>query len=102
MQIEITKTEYKNIFIDVEIPYYFKQDLSDEKDYIIFGRIDHDKCTTIRYLADGIRTSFEIEVEKHKTIKNSGLGAYFDNEFKSSELEFSSWEAKAKVFVSHI
>lgn len=102
MKVEITKREDKVHEIEVDIPYYYKQDLSDHKDYLIFGKIDLDKETTIKYVSDGIDESFEIEVSKHKSIKNSGLGNYFGAEFKSSELEFSSWAAKAKIFVADI
>ena len=71
MEITLIKQIPQIVTVEVELPYYFEHDLSDDYgESIIYGKIEEKLYTTIheskRY--DGLVT-YEIEKEEHKYIK---------------------------------
>ena len=95
MKIEITINIKKKEVIDVELPYYYKQDLFLDDGYsIIYGKIEEDKCTAIQISKSfrGNSSTYELEVEVAKPASSS---CYFDDKYKSSETEYL--EAKANL-----
>lgn len=97
MKIEITKTKEVKEIIDVEIPYYYKHDLTDIGDYgdsIIYGKILPDCEYTIHEKTSEYsdRKTYEIE-------KDSRSNGYFDEKFKSTKEEFEDVKARALEFL---
>lgn len=102
MQVEIIKTVKQVEIIEVELPYYYKQDLmSDYCSSFIYGKIEEKLCTSIRETKsyDSKEEKYEIEKEKYDSIKNSGLSSYFDEKYKSNQKEFEDVKARCLSFL---
>ena len=102
MEIEIIEIIQKEKTIEVELPYYYKHDLSDDRDStIIYGKIDLNIHTTIKEREDYStgKREYEIERESHSSIKNSGLASYFKPEHKSQQLDHEEVKERALAFL---
>ena len=91
-KVEITKQVPQVEIIEIELPYYYKHDLtSDYGKSVIYGKIEEKVCTSIQETQkyDG-EDQYEIESQEHHSIKNSGLASYFNEEHKSSKEEFEA------------
>lgn len=101
MKIEITTNVKTTKTVDVRLPYYYKHDLgSDHGESIIYGKIEELEATAIHESNwYGGKVSFEIEHTPYKSIKNSGFGCYFSDEFKSSEKEFNAAKERLLAFI---
>jgi len=89
MKLEITKNVSQTETIDVEFPFYYKNDmLLDDIDYIIYGKIEpmlHTKIHVIKNYRDK-RFDFQLEHEKPNFAQ---LGCYFvDGDYASNEAEY--------------
>ena len=102
MQVEITKQVPQVEIIEVELPYYYKHDLtSDYGDSIIYGKIEEKLCTSIQETKNyGGEEKYEIEKEEHHSIKNSGLSSYFDKKYKSTKEEFEAVKERCLSFLN--
>lgn len=99
MRIEITKRIDQVSEIDIDLPYYYKHDLySDHGDSVIYGKISETECTTIHEKIYHDDVEYSIQVEKHQSIKNSGLSSYFEVNHKSSDIEFEAVTKRMLVF----
>lgn len=95
MKIEITTTKRVKKTIDIEFPYYYKDDLmSDYGDTVIYGKIMTDYEITIKENESysGVK-SYEIE-------KDSRSDCYFTDEYKSSKEEFEAVKVRALAFLN--
>ena len=67
MKLEIMKKVDSKVIVDIDFPFYYKYDLMpDDRDSVIFGKIEEDGHTSIHITHD-CRTgtkSFEFEIEK--------------------------------------
>ena len=102
MKIKLIKLIPQEAIIEVELPYYFKHDLSDDySESIIYGKIEEELYTTIHETEsyDG-RKSYEIEKERLVSIARRGLSSYFDDEHQSSREEFEAVKARCLLFLN--
>lgn len=102
MQVKITKNIPQVETIDIELPYYYEQDLmSDYGDSVIYGKIEEKLHTRIQQTEnyDG-EEKYEIKKEEHHSIENSGLAGYFDEKHKSSKDEFESAKQRCMGFLN--
>ena len=76
MKFEVNRTVTVKEIIEVEFPYYYRQDI--DGDCVIHGKIEEFEHTSIQHSGDVFR--FEIEDRGAAT-----LGCYFTNEHVSSE-----------------
>ena len=102
MEITLIKQIPQIETIEVELPHYYKHDLTDDySDLIIYGKIEEKLHTsfheTKRY--DGME-AYEIEKERHSSIENSGLSDYFDEEYQSNKEEFEAVKERCLLFLS--
>jgi hypothetical protein len=104
MQIEIEELVKQSKIIEFELPYYYKQDLSDDDgETFLYGRLDEDKCTEIQVRYDDNETSYETSYEISKnsffSIKNSGYTCYIKDKYKCNEVEFEDAKKRAQTFL---
>ena len=98
MKTNITITEKTEKTIEVELPYYYKQDLySDYGGSVIYGVISKNEVKTIHeidILRDGIH-------QKGYTIEKCSYwdGSYFTDKYKSNKTEYKKAYERAKVFL---
>ena len=102
MEIKIKRLIPQEEIIEVELPYYYKHDLSDDYgDSIIYGKIEEKLHTSIheieRYHG---KETYEIEKEKHHSIENSGLSSYFEDEHQSNKEEFEAVKERCLSFLN--
>ena len=102
MKITLTKLIPQKETIEVELPYYFKHDLSDDYgESIIYGKIEEKLYTSIheteRYHG---KESYEIEKKEHYSIETSGLSSYFEDEHQSSREEFEAVKERCLSFLN--
>lgn len=103
MQVEITRQVPQVEVIEVELPYYYKQDLmSDYSDSVIYGKIEEKLCTSIQETKsyDDSEVKYEIEKEEHDSIKITGLANYFGKEYRSTKEEFESVKDRCLAFLN--
>mgnify|MGYP001283798686 FL=1 len=102
MEITLIKQIPQEVIVEVELPYYFKHDLSDDySESIIYGKIEEELYTTIHETEswDG-RKSYEIEKEEHVSIARRGLSSYFEDEHKSNKKEYEAVKERCLLFLS--
>lgn len=101
MKIEITKTVRHIEVIDVELPYFYRNDLDSEYGYsIIYGKIDEKLHTSIHATKENGIEKYEIEKEAHYSIKHTGLASYFDKEYSSSKTDFEEAKQRCLNFLN--
>lgn len=97
MKLQIIKRVEQRQTIEIEFPYYYKNDLLlDESDCVIYGKIEenqHSAITIQGCYQGGIR--FELETEKKGA---ASLACYMTDEYKSNETEYLA--AKAKLLAA--
>lgn len=99
MKVIIIETKKSEKQIDVDMPYYYKHDLMcDRGDSIIYGRVDEKIHTSIQESSFD-RTSYEVTIESHISIKNSGLSCYFTPEYQSSQEEYNNAKERLTKFI---
>jgi len=97
MKLEIPRKIEQKETIEIEFPYYYKNDLLlDDVDSVIYGKIEEKRHTTIqvRNNYQGGR-SFELEVEARGA---ASVACYMTDEYKSDEGEYLA--AKAKLLAA--
>ena len=102
MEITLVKQIPQIVTVEVELPYYFEHDLSDDYgESIIYGKIEEKLYTTIheskRY---GDSRTYEIEKESHVSIALRGLSSYFEDEHQSTEEEFEAAKQRCLLFLN--
>lgn len=102
MKITLIKQIPQEVIIEVELPYYFKHDLSDDySESIIYGKIEEKLYTTIRETKRyAEEETYEIEKEKHISIALRGLSSYFEDEHLSSREEFEAVKERCLLFLN--
>lgn len=94
-KITIRKHVTTQTEIEVDLPYYYKHDLSDDHgDSIIYGRIDGEISTAI-HENESVYGDVKYEIEKEKW---TGDGSYFSDDHKSTELEYNKVKERLKKF----
>jgi hypothetical protein len=87
--IEYIPTEKE---IEINIPYYYKHNYSNEYGkYIIYGCIDGKMTTSIREKSMG----YEVAIEEWK-----GDSSYFTDGYKSTEVEYNKAKERLNKFCS--
>lgn len=99
MKISIMKTIVE--YIDIQFPYFYVHDLSDEsQEYIIYGKILENETITIRETMsyDNTDTTYEIVRREHTTLE--ALTTYLtDPTHKSSKSDFDAVRARLRSFI---
>lgn len=99
MKISVTKTIVE--YIDIQFPYFYVHDLSDEsQEYVIYGKILENEMITIRETMsyDNTDTTYEIVRREHTTFE--GLTTYLtDPIHKSSKSDFDAIKARLRSFI---
>jgi len=96
MQIEITEQIDKKRSIDIDFPYYYKHDVSDDgRDDIsvIYGKILIDCEYTIHETRNLYNNQISYNLEW-----DSRSDCYFKSEYKSTKKEYDSVKQRAKTF----
>jgi len=102
MKIEINKQITITEIIDIELPYFYKQDLmSDYGDAVIYGKIEEKNATAIHETKnyDG-EEKYEVEKCPFTSIGNSGFSCYFREEYKSTKEEFEAAKKRCIAFIN--
>jgi hypothetical protein len=95
MKIEIITTKRVKETIDVDFPYYYKQDLcSDYSDTVIYGKIMGEFEVTIK---EDESYNGKISYEIEKCFRSD---YYFTDEYKSSKEEFEAVKIRALEFLN--
>lgn len=104
MKVEIKIQRSEVITIDVELPYYYEQNIdTDYSDTAIYGRIEEKNHVSIKEDTDMYgKKSFEIEVSEHNSIKATGLGCYFNPKYSSNQNAFDSARLRVLKLLSEI
>ena len=104
MKIEIAKKTTQVEVIEVELPYYYRHDLvSDYSTSVIYGKIEEKISTSIQETKSFTGTQkYEIEKEEHSSIKDSGLGSYFEESHKSTQKEFEEVRQRCQSFIDSL
>lgn len=99
MQIEITERIEQVRIIDIELPYYYKFDLSEDRSNdVIYGKIEAQKHSSVQERKSDA-DSFELETEEYNSIKQTGLANYFQPKYKSSKEEYEAVKQRALDFL---
>lgn len=100
MQVEIEKIITEIEVIDVELPYYYKQDCGSEfGDVVFYGKIEENSVTIIDETSYDEVIKYEISKTEHHSIKNSGYSCYFGEKYKSTKEEFESVKQRCTSFL---
>jgi len=95
MKIQIEEKVKREI--EVEVPYYYKHDLTDyeyENTSVIYGKITETESFTVHEkIRDSGNIIYEIEKEKRW-----GDGSYFSDKYKSTIGEYEEAKERAKKF----
>ena len=97
MKIQIEETKKVKREIEVEIPYYYKHDLTDyeyENTSVIYGKITESEVFTIHEkIRDNGNIIYKIEKEKGWSDEY-----YFTDKYKSTIGEYEEAKERAKQF----
>ena len=101
MRITINKSEIVPQEIDIDFPYYYKHNLSDRDESIIYGKLDIGSCCTIHVKKSWVSesVSVEIEVERYEGVPPGCYHSYFSEEFKATAVEFRLARDLAQKFL---
>lgn len=100
MKVIITETLRKEKEIEVDLPYYFRHDLSDGNyTSVCYGKITERKCVMVTE-SQGNEYSFRIEADYFDSIAESGYGSYFEEQHKSTEGIFEAMKKRATDFIT--
>jgi len=95
MKIQIEEKVKREI--EVEVPYYYKHNLTDyeyENTSVIYGKITENESFTVHEkIRDNGDITYEIEKEKRW-----GDGSYFAEKYKSTYKEYEEAKERAKQF----
>jgi hypothetical protein len=88
MKITINKRTYIKETVDIDLPYYYKQNIFlDYSDTEVYGRIDEKEHISISITTDNTGEYTRIQWEKKDTDWNS-LGCYLEQKYKSNKETF--------------
>ncbi len=93
MEIELDKHIVVKEKIEVELPHYFEQDLSDSTESVIYGRIDKSLWTTTIHIRE-MYGELQFELAIYRTSSN----CYFKPEHKSTKESYEYAKGKAAEF----
>ena len=100
MKIEIIRNVQKIETIEVELPYYYEQNLSGECDEeIIYGKIEENVHTCIKEHIDYYtgESCYTLEMGKYST----DLSSYFQPKYASTKEEYESVKKRCVEFLSN-
>lgn len=96
MEIVIQETKTVERTVNIEFPYYYKQDLClDNCNSVIYGKITENGCTSIQITREYDTDDMQYELEIEKGLPGQRFGCYFASEYISSEAEYL--DAKSKM-----
>lgn len=104
MEVKISKKEHVIKTIDIEFPYYFEDDFSDEYDESgLYGKMEEERHTII-HIEHSCGEVKEIIVERssHVLSQNSKLCGYFMDQYKSTKENYERARKQAKEFIDTI
>lgn len=86
MKFMITKTVESRVEIDVELPYYFENDLSTSGwSCVSYGKVEEKKSTLIQITYRHERSQYEVSLEDHPAAYYS---SYMVDKHRSSKEKF--------------
>lgn len=92
MKVEITKCVHVKEEIEIELPYYYIKDFSDDNRSILYyGKIDKNMRIVIREerpYGDWEDIQFNIKKEVYTTLTEYTLGSCLDDTYRSTKEEF--------------
>ena len=98
MRVKTIKNTQTEEFIDVELPYYYKHDMSSKSyTYIIYGKIMKDREHAIMEEKGPYKTNYEISSET-----GTVCDSYLSTVYESSEKEYESAKKRALSFIKDI
>ena len=95
MKTKILRTHRIEEEIDIEFPYYFEHDLSDEYNSIIYGKMTQGFCYTIHEKAGYDEQTYEFT----KSVRGMD-GSYITEEHKSSEDEYEDALGRMNEYIN--
>jgi len=100
MKVKINKrTEIIEEF-EVELPHYYKYDFDREFPTMLYGKIEHNKHTSIQVNRLSGEIKYTFEVEDYNSIESKGFDSWFKPEYKSNSEEFGIELKNAKDFIN--
>lgn len=88
--------------IDVELPYYYKQDVGgDDYDSVVYGRIDEKQTVTVHRNHSYSRSETSVEFEVYSTDFNR-CGCYFKEKFRCTKEVFEDVFSNALYFAKNL
>ncbi len=107
MLVEIKENIKRVVTIDIELPYYYKHELSTGDEFgdgmtVVYGKIEDTKCSTIQETSRNNVDTYEIEIEKYNSIKTSGISSYFSDYYKSNKDEYDGVKDSCKKFLDKL
>ena len=100
MKIEIIRNVQQVETIEVELPYYYEQNLSGDYDeVIIYGKIEENVHTCIEERIDYYtgESRYTLEMGKYST----DLSSYFEPKYASSKEDYESVKKRCVEFLSN-
>lgn len=90
MKLEIKRKVEQTEIVDIDLPYYFKHDLSnDDAEYVIYGKVERTMCVKIKISRAYNSRSHEFEIAI-EDLPAAAYGCYMTHEHQSSEAEYLS------------
>lgn len=100
MKIEILENIQQKKIVDIELPYYFKDDLYlDSHECIIYGKVEEKRISKITINTEWGGSISEIQIENHSGGVKYTLGSYYDDRYKSSKSEFENAKQEALAYI---
>jgi hypothetical protein len=103
MELKIKRKVEQEEIINIDFPYYYKQDLLlDETDVVIYGKIERDRYISITVESNGCHGNpvrFELEI---KIRSAESLSCYMTDEYKGTEKEFLNAKESMLKAISEI
>ena len=96
--IKVQKKEFETI--EIQTPFYYCHDLTEENTYICYGRIDENKVVTITQTQNGNETSYELSVNEINNFDS--YHSYIDEYYKSTKTEFDLAMIRFKKFIDRV
>jgi hypothetical protein len=104
MEVKISKKEHVIKTIDIEFPYYFEDDFSDDYDESgLYGKMEEESHDII-HICYSCGEVEEIIVKRvfHNLSQNPKLCEYFEDRYKSTKENYDRVLKRAKEFLDTI
>ena len=104
MKIEITKNVQQVEIIEVELPYYYTNDLMyDHAGIAVCGKIEENVHTCVKETLNYRTGEFSYTIERtgYTTLNKSNLSRYFEQEYVSTKENYEAVKKRCVEFLSN-